>query len=186
MMARKMIDLAGQHFGNWLVLYPMKPAGTHGVRKWMCRCVCGKEREVFTGTLKLHKCRGCGCVSPSPLRPYEALYNQFSYKARRDVQFSYEEFLKFVEQKECHYCGTTITWAKYDTNKNGVAYNLDRKDNALGYTFENCAVCCKRCNAGKSDKFSYEDWVEIGDLIRRQRDRKLLLERRNSVGIRGS
>ena len=182
----KHVDIAGRRFGNWLALYPMKPTGKHGVQKWMCRCICGKEREVFTCTLRRNRCRGCGCVPSSSLRPYEALYNQFNQKARRNVQFTYEEFLKFVEQKTCHYCGTEVTWAKYDTNRNGVNYNLDRTDNSLGYTVENCVVCCLRCNAGKSNKFSYEEWVEIGDLIRRQRDRKLLLEGRNSTGIRGS
>lgn len=182
-MAPKMVDLSGQKFGNWEALSPV-PTQDRSPSKWLCRCVCGTVREVFRVTLMRRKCRGCGCVGKSPLRPYEALYNAFNNRTRRDVAISYEEFVKFTCEKTCHYCGSYIAWAKCHTSKNGSAYNLDRKDNDLGYTVENCVVCCKRCNSAKSDHFTYEEWVEIGDLIRRQNNRKITPEklRRSLLG----
>jgi hypothetical protein len=38
------------------------------------------------------------------------------------------------------------------------AYQLDRKDNALGYSVDNCVVCCHRCNDAKSNGYDYEEW----------------------------
>ena len=35
-------------------------------------------------------------------------------------------------------------------------YNLDRKDNSIGYSKNNCVVCCSTCNYIKGDKFTYE------------------------------
>lgn len=74
--------------------------------------------------------------------------------------------MEFTTNKNCHYCGADIFWAEYNTNTNGSNYNLDRKDNAIGYSKENCVACCGRCNESKSNHFTYEQFVQIGDLIR--------------------
>lgn len=58
----------------------------------------------------------------------------------------------------------------YNPDKNGGAYYLDRKNNDRGYEKGNLVVCCTRCNRGKSDQFSYEEWVEIGKTIRQLRE----------------
>jgi len=36
--------------------------------------------------------------------------------------------------------------------------------------------CCSRCNYGKCDEFTYQEWVEIGKVIRRMREEKLALK----------
>jgi hypothetical protein len=59
---------------------------------------------------------------------------------------TYEEFVSFTRTKRCHYCHNPVHWQDY----NATHYNLDRKNNGLGYSLLNCAVCCKRCNRGKS------------------------------------
>lgn len=51
-------------------------------------------------------------------------------------------------------------------NNKGCAYYLDRKDSFEGYSVENCVVCCSRCNQAKSNFFTYEQWVEIGKVIK--------------------
>lgn len=95
-------------------------------------------------------------------RPYEWLYNHLLYRAARHdktVDLTYEEFMSFRVIEECHYCGESIDWQK-------KAMHLDRKDSAEGYSVPNCVVCCGRCNKAKLDHFTYEEWLEIGRLLR--------------------
>ena len=48
-------DLTGKTFGHWKVL---RYAGDH---KWVCRCSCGTEREVYGGALTGGYSKSCGC-----------------------------------------------------------------------------------------------------------------------------
>ena len=103
------------------------------------------------------------------MRPYEGLYNVFYKKALavgHEIDLTYEDFLEFTKIKECHYCGGEVKWAKTTSSKATSAYNLDRTDNSKGYVKGNLVVCCKRCNFLKSDKFSYDEFVEIGKQLR--------------------
>lgn len=45
------------------------------------------------------------------------------------------------------------------------AYNLDRKDNSKGYSIKNCVVCCTVCNLTRGNRFTYEQFLEIGKLL---------------------
>jgi hypothetical protein len=164
-------DLTGKVFGNWTILKRVDYSPrTHHSTVYLCKCVCGKERERFRTNIIAGKNSGCGCVPWNILtRPYEALYRVFLREATRSGRlenFSYEDFLIFTRIEKCHYCGEHILWTKTSTGKNGNGYHLDRKDNSLGYSKENCVVCCPRCNRAKSNHFTYEEWVEIGALIK--------------------
>ena len=56
----KCIDLTGQTFGAWTVIEKCKPI--KGVStKWVCRCKCGREVEVFGTSLKQGLSTSCGC-----------------------------------------------------------------------------------------------------------------------------
>lgn len=168
-------DLTTQKFGR---LTPLRIIG-HKPIIWECLCDCGTIIPVCRGNLSSGNTSSCGCLQKIRVsesvrhRPYEALFYAFLRKSqrkkpslKRKIDLSYEEFVEFTGEKECHYCGAPISWAKFNPHKNGTAYNLDRKNNAIGYTKENCVVCCFRCNRGKSDLFTYEEWVEIGRCIR--------------------
>ncbi len=54
-------DLTGQKFGRLtvLLLEPVRMRG--GARRWRCRCDCGNETVVVTGSLKRGMSRSCGC-----------------------------------------------------------------------------------------------------------------------------
>jgi len=107
------------------------------------------------------------------LRPYEGLYNHFLRetsanrlrKGHKPIanEISYEDFLGFVKIKACHYCLAPIVWLKHASSLarrriQASAYNLDRKDDGLGYIKGNVVVCCKRCNWGKGQGFTYDEW----------------------------
>jgi hypothetical protein len=106
----------------------------------------------------------------SKLRPYEALYNNFLKQCRRkklNNSISFEDFLNFTEIKFCEYCESKITWSERNLKENGYSYNLDRKDSKVGYSVDNTSVCCWRCNDIKSNKFSHEDFLLIGEVLKK-------------------
>ena len=172
-------NLARRRFGKWKVIGIQSRYPT----VWLCECACGTRRGVLMPSLTSGHSRSCGCSSADyirtkrRLRPFEAVYRSLlrgAVKSGQSVALSYEEFLCFVAVNECHYCCGAVEWKEYLQSGSRVPYNLDRKNNDLGYSVLNCVVCCKRCNFGKADRFSYEEWVEIGKTIRAFRENRLV------------
>ena len=160
-MNKHVKDITGQRFGKLKVesfSHVTKTGGSY----WNCVCDCGNKTLTRARVLKNDHKRSCGCLVW--LRPFESLYN-FLIKTStfRGVEnsLSYEDFLEFTKISNCHYCNALVTWAEFNINKNRSAYNLDRKDNNLGYVKDNCLVCCRRCNSGKGKYFTYEQWFEM-------------------------
>lgn len=165
-------DLRGKTFGRWSVL-DIAPNFKKSTR-WLCRCTCGTTKKVITHTLTSGSSVSCGCAQwdwakSKRLRPYERLYKQLIKCAKdRDIlmNISFEQFLSFTKTKECHYCGASILWNEWAGQSGTTAYYLDRRDSQRGYAMDNCDVCCTRCNRGKANVFTYEEWVKIGNFIR--------------------
>ncbi|MBA7579561.1 hypothetical protein ES708_21432 [subsurface metagenome] len=72
---------------------------------------------------------------------------------------------------KCHYCGIEEKdflniWEPFYGGKRGHILEVDRKDNSLGYDIENCVLACAVCNNAKSDKFTYEEFKGVGDVIK--------------------
>lgn len=164
-------DLVGKRFGRRVVTGRAPNRKNHVY--WFTTCDCGYKSECLMQALERSDgCMFCSHKEERPysrLRPYEAQYNIFINRARFPVEIKYEDFAKFAEQKECHYCGAEVIWAVYRNKKSkgGSGSNLDRKDYRLGYTLENVAVCCGRCNYAKGTHFSYEEWKIIGETIKK-------------------
>lgn len=57
----KRYDLKGETIYHWQVLGPAPKRGN--LTYWLCRCECGKEREVQTSFLTRGKSKSCGCMS---------------------------------------------------------------------------------------------------------------------------
>jgi len=133
-------------------------------------CKCGKEKDV-----RSNWCRDCFCIlykngeieiltektretmrnKQRHLPPFRSLYNFLlnSQKHRTKniiVDLTFDEFLELTKISNCHYCGELVKWEPYRKVGATCAYNLDRKNNKIGYTKENCVVCCKGCNMLKS------------------------------------
>ena len=172
-----MLDLIGQKFGRLLVKNKTDKR-LHGLVIWDCICDCGKSHFVTTTNLVKEYTKSCGCLKREKAsiltkkRPFEYLYNRFIQAAKYkkyEINITYEDFLEFVKIKNCHYCDENIIWNEYDSiynNNTERKYNLDRKDNNIGYTKENCVVCCARCNKAKSNHFTHEEWKQLGDVIK--------------------
>lgn len=72
-----------------------------------------------------------------------------------------EWFEENVLGKPCHYCGIA-------ENRMGV----DRLDNELGHTKDNCVPCCSTCNRVRLDIFSPEEMKELGAVIYKIKKRR--------------
>jgi hypothetical protein len=161
------VKIEGKRYGRLLVLDYIG-SNARGVAVYRCICDCGAERIISGGHLRSGHSQACGCVKPGlRLRPYEAIFNTLRRSAKRsqkEITLTYEDFLAFTSIMHCHYCGQQIIWNKH--NARSSIYNLDRVDNTQGYVKNNLVVCCKRCNYAKADRFTYDEWTQIGKLIK--------------------
>lgn len=64
-------------------------------------------------------------------------------RKRKNIVFelSVEDFEQLIN-KECHYCGGFSSEWNTKSRGNGI----DRKNNDLGYSIDNCIPCCSKCN----------------------------------------
>lgn len=157
-----LVDRTKEQYGE-LVVISRVSNDRFGNARWVCFCrACGRDCVVLGQQLTKGQ-KSCGCVT-SHLRPFESLYNRLLSGSSHPVILTYEEFEKFTQVKECHYCGQSLIWRERYAGRGG--WQLDRKDTAGIYSADNCVPCCKRCNRGKSDLFTYAEWVKIGKLIK--------------------
>lgn len=63
-LTNNLIDLTGKRYGEWTVL-KKSSKNYGGGRKWVCRCNCGKIREIAGDSLKKGRTLSCGCNRPS-------------------------------------------------------------------------------------------------------------------------
>lgn len=64
----KLIDLTGQTFGYWKVLYRV-PNTSSGRSRWHCLCTaCGTEKDVDGGHLRAGRTTNCGCIRMEKMR----------------------------------------------------------------------------------------------------------------------
>jgi hypothetical protein len=162
------LKLTGQRFGSLVVL--SRVPNKNGRVTWLCVCDCGKEKEVTAQRLRNGTTLSCGCRHWGK-KKYEHIYNRLVASAAKrsiSLNLSFSEFRTFVGEN-CHYCGTKIDWLErcaHKPHKGSDAYNIDRKDNTLGYFLRNCVACCYVCNVTKSNRFTYEEFLIIGHAIR--------------------
>ncbi len=74
--------------------------------------------------------------------------------------------------KQCHYCGILEDefyqiWSGpfYGAFKRGRRLEIDRKVNSIVYDIKNCVLACPICNMAKSDKFSFDEFKKVGEVI---------------------
>ncbi len=164
-----------QSINNWTIIGKAKPRRTpQGQIKhyWLCKCICGKCKEVYAGSLKSNKSKGCGCNRLNKKEKGEAsLHNIFlCYKSRakrKNLEFTLnkDEFTTLIKQP-CFYCDKVNSNYMIAGRRNGGFYynGIDRVDNTKGYTKENCNPCCKYCNKAKLDQ-THDEFLNMISII---------------------
>lgn len=135
---------------------------------WNCICDCGIECSKNGTNLSQGGTRSCGCLAKRNRDASESNKKGFGVNTRNIVFLSYkrsakrrknkidfnlslEDFLVLTSQN-CYYCGDIPQNIQKSKHNNGdFVYNgIDRVDNKIGYSVDNCVPCCKLCNYMKS------------------------------------
>ena len=149
----------------------------HGFRKdgrkqirGMFLCDCGNKKEIALCAVSSRKQKACGCgiFAANKLKVGEAAFNQlfrdYKWGAKRrkhDFNLTIDEFRELTKSN-CFYCGTVPSqlYKPHDRGNGGYIYNgIDRIDNSIGYTKDNCISCCGICNLCKG-RLSQTGFIE--------------------------
>lgn len=177
-------DETGKVYGRLTVLREADNLGGQGYN-WLCICACGKTKIVPGYQLRRGRVSSCGCLAdkswPPPQQlpkeyiaatstpmpplarkntPIKRIINAYRHGAlSRGLTWdlSYEQVAEIVAQN-CYYCGTS-PYRKKTAGGVTILYNgIDRKNNLIGYTTNNCVPCCFVCNQAKSNR-QFDDFI---------------------------
>lgn len=102
--------------------------------------------------------------------PGESSYNRLKRRYKKQAlsrnyifDLSDNDFRQLVTSN-CFYCGLEPKQIMREKTSFGqFIYNgIDRVDNSIGYTVDNCVSCCKVCNnaKGKLTKQEWREWIQ--------------------------
>lgn len=85
---KRFVDLSGQKIGHLLILKPIFN-GDNFTNKYLCRCDCGREIEVFRhNLLNKDEYSSCGCMKMSKgERKIEQIFNNLNILYKQQIKF---------------------------------------------------------------------------------------------------
>lgn len=155
-------DISGCRFGK-LVVMSLDLAKTQKRQAktrwyWKCKCDCGEicyktEHSLVTGYHRCcPKCSRKSCYDktrlPNGLSKWRRMIRIYKKNAKyqgRDFTLTEQQFMDTASM-DCVYCGAKPALTSYGVVSNGI----DRVDPTKGYTPDNVAPCCYRCNYMKN------------------------------------
>ena len=171
-MTIKPVNMVGQKFERLTVIRRSYLNDNFYHKKWLCRCECGKEKNITKGHLISGNTKSCGCLKKelkslslglASMRRVIAQYKINAKKRKLEWNLTEKQVAK-ITKMNCYFCGATPNNVVNQKTSNGeYIYNgLDRIDNIKGYTIDNVVPCCKRCNMAKNDQTlqEFKDWIK--------------------------
>ena len=159
-----LIDLTGQRFGKLVVLYRVENT-IHNEVQWLCQCDCGNTTIVTSGHLRSGGTKSCGC----------SWYRKPKYDGEGSYDSLYPTWRGMINRCNnpnssgyMNYGGRGITvcddWLDFnnfkhwaDETKTDQTLTLDRLNNDLGYSPDNCHwATAKEQNSNKRNNLLFE------------------------------
>jgi hypothetical protein len=155
----RMRDYAGQRF-NMLTAIRFDHSASKNAYYWEFQCDCGKITVTNIYDVRRNKIQSCGCIkrklSDEELG-FRRTFQTYRDQARtRNLEWSIpEKQARLLFKSPCAYCNSAPTNHRQrvykDRTLNFTYSGIDRKDNTVGYTSDNCVPCCSVCNKMKLD-----------------------------------
>jgi len=173
--------MPGLEFGMWTVL-EIAERDIRGKAQVRCQCKCGTIKVIRANSLLRGTSTCCGCIPKSKprislfTRTCNNLYAKYRCMARkRKIEFNISKrgFLGLVFES-CFYCGNSpnnLCKSVRDPNYLLKYNGLDRLNNNLGYSKDNCVPCCFTCNQMKGTQ-SYGNFINHMKTIIKYREER--------------
>lgn len=177
-------SMIGSTIGRWNILGVTKNSA--GSYLFLARCECGTEKHTRALHVLSGRSKSCGCYAfegkahrkPAGHAGLTSVLIGYKKNAEsRGYSFNLSrEHFTTISQMNCFYCGTEPAnkCAPYASSYKksllgqeakehaSFTYNgIDRRNNNLGYSLDNCVACCKICNFAKNTMSENEfiSWI---------------------------
>lgn len=122
-----------------------------------CSIECKSIGMVNKITKPMRKGTGNYDLETNRIRRKYYKYKRFDMnKYNTELDYSIETFIDIIKNNSCYYC---------DENNNKLGF--DRKDNNKGHILDNVVVCCELCNMTRGDRYSVEEMLLLGEVIKK-------------------
>lgn len=153
----KLIDLTGKRFGRLIVIRRISN-DKRGQPYWLCKCNCGKEKNIRGSSLWNSVTKSCGCLSRE--KTIERLIIHGHCRGRKTrIYYVWRNMIdrctNYNRKDYQNYGGRGIVvcerWRKFenfleDMDEVSKGHQIDRIDNNKGYYKENCRWVTSKIN----------------------------------------
>lgn len=156
------IVLDGQRFGRWVAIV------YRGRCRYLCRCDCGTEREVFIPSLRRGVSRSCGCLHVELLRARATTHGLTGTSEHKIWKGIRKRCSNARTEMFSHYGGRGIrVCERWESFENFLAdmgprpsprHSLDRIDNDGHYEPGNCRWATRKEQTRNRRKTKFVTW----------------------------
>lgn len=178
------INRVGVRYGR-LVALGMCGKTSYGILTWLCKCDCGNEIAVSSGSIG-RSTLSCGCLLSEKIResrtwsrkdPGVAAFNSVLIGYKHDCKrgrgkralidwLLTDEEARYIMTSDCFYCGIPPlkqACGRRKVNGDFLHNGIDRIDSNNHYIWGNVVPCCTRCNLSKLNFTPEEhfEWIKM-------------------------